>query len=580
MEECLKAYLLCHNTKSRYNEKTPLILDHRTQLKEHSEVLNFCHQLNFSFEGNLKITSEMINSYKIKAFNQHEFYPILSINDFSKTRKKFSILIGEKYSSTNNINVLNATLYVWTNDLNSIINYLKMSESSKEVLKENSKNLQEKGFQLMYYCKKEMTYIEKNIFLNKKKIKESSHSLNETELDDLYNEYETDLEFLSGLFCDYELKPAVFQTINNFKEARIKLHLISEDDEEKVMCIAYKTNVINPNSNIKKLIAEDDESLSTKIKYILNSMKKELIYNDQNPRLIDNNDQKSRRKLRKNRSMGLKKVPDDFKKKEKFSLVLNGKTLELILNSKSLTNYFKFILLFCSEFIGFELLPAQKKLLVNLVKTINTNKDSNIIAIGNNNRDYLMMQESNVSFQIHSNLLGKNLNADICFHKFQYLSNLIFVYSKISLYIIDNILSWSFISGQIFLVFSFALQINVLDKNNMIISPLFITLILKNIFIFSIFLLAFMKVKYHLLFLQKLPILFSQKTLTKNNEIKCLFSKILIPSILIGFFIYLYQQIVEIFDLIDVEYFQFEVFAIMSWISYSQVFNYFFLNLI
>lgn len=564
LEESFKAYLLCHSTKSKFDQNMPSILNHRTERKEHASVLKFCKELGFSFEGSLKISSEMINAYKIQVLNFHEFYPILSINEYSEKRKRFSILVGEKYSLVNDINNSNATLYVWSNDLNSLINNLEMRENFKEEIRENTNLLKEKGFQIIFYCKKEISAEEKLQFLSKKKSKESHNFDSSSELDELYDEFEKNLEFLSGIYFEYELKPNVIETLNVFKEAKIKLHIVSEDNEEKVMAIAYKSQILNPSSNIKKLIATNDENLTTMMKYILNNIKKELHHFEEANFLNKNEKNIKRRRVIKQ--------SEKLKKNERYILIIDGKTLQLILESKTHTNNFNFLIMLCAHFIGFNLLPSQKKLLITLLNTVESPKyESNIIAIGNNDSDYTMLQEANISIEIHDFQMERHLNGDIYLNSFEKIHEVLLVSSSIGAEIIKNIVCSLLFSGQVFLFSCFVSQISSAETDISKIKPIYFTLLMKNWIVLSIVVFLFMETSQKPLMLQMIAMLHARKITLKINPFVWFFSKICLPSILTVFLFntfLVFGYTSGAFYIKTIEQYQFEFFLCFSVISY------------
>jgi len=540
-------------------------LSHETQIKQQSAALKFCRGLGFFFEGSLKISAEMIHVYKIRVFEENEFYPILSINDYSPKRNKFSILISEKYSSFNYTQELSATLYVWSNDLNSILNVLNLSESSKEKIKENSQKLKENGYQIMYYCKKEMTSSQKNDFLHKKKLKQTAINFNNEELDDLYNEIEFDLDFILGVYFEYDLKLFAIESIQDLIEAKMKLFLLSEDNEEKIMATAYKTKIITHESNIKKMSANDEESLAITIKYILNNIKKDIIhYNDQ----INTNEKKSKMFSSK----------DFFKMSDKLVLIFDGKTLEMILNSKYSTNHFKFLILISSHFIAYNMTPILKKEIIRMMKSIIQMKYAmSFLAIGNNHGDSMMLKEADISFEIHDDRRFESIKADIYLESFRKFSEIVLVSGRLSSEMIENIIYWLLFAGNILTYVKFIYEFFSFYSHTELIPIIFMTLIMKNCLILSIACFCLLKDKKNPLFLMAFPVLYVKKTALKRFEIKNFVLKIMLPSAIscsILFIFTIFDSFTNQSQIKTVEEVQIQIFIEISLLIYIQVKNF------
>ena len=579
LEESLKAMLLCHNTKTKFDKKHRDVLSHETLIKQHARALKFCVDLGFSFEGSLKISDGMIHSYKIKVFEYNEFYPILAINNYSKNRNRFSILVGEKYSISSFNDESKATLYVWSCNLNSIINLLNISEGGKEILKENSQNLKELGYQIMFYCKKELSNEEKNEFLHKKEVKQSGFNFDDEQLDDLYNETECNLDYIVGVYFEYTLKKFVPETIECFKDAKMKLCLLSDDNEEKTMSVAYKSKIIGLDSKTKRLIANDNESLINIIKYILNNLKKDIVHHND---LHGHHDLSvTTPKKRKSKKKNVINSPANFFKiRDKFVLVTNGKTLELIQKGKYSYNHFKFLLMFCSHFICFESPPLLRKQLIVMVKELIKEKfDLNVMAIGNNPGDFMMLQEADISFEIHSEKFA-SINADIFCDSFKNLNDIICVHARLNCELMVNIIYWFLFSGNVVTYFRFLYDFFAYFSQTEVIPTILYTLVFKNLLILSILCFYLCKPTKNPLFLKNYPILYKKKPVPIKFEINNFIFKIILPSVISSGFIFIFVLFDDFGEYVvskTIDEFQIEVFLALSFLIYFQVHFIFFL---
>ncbi len=521
LEEVVKAFLLCHDTKTKFKKRsnTPI---HLTVKKDHECALNFCRDIGLDFSGNVKITQQKINSYKVKAFADfNEFYPIISVNEYTATRNRFSILVGEKF-----MNELNEeskfTLYVWSNELASVIDLLRLDYFLKEKLKEVSQKLKEKGFQMMYYCKKELDFYEKNNFLLKKDSIKSGINLNQLELDAFYNEIEKDLDYVIGATYSYILKPYVIETLSDFQAANMKMFLISGDSEDKTMAVAYASKFVQQGHLLKRLISDDNTKLFIMMKYIFNTFKKETDENENG--FADYNNQFG--KIRKNIQ---KKSIVDFQLKNKFTLIVDGKTLEVIFQNRYLANHFKFLLLLCSQFIGFNTNQFVNRNLILMVKKLyGKQTNETILAIGYG--ESFMMQEADISIEIE-NSNKKNGCCDIEVSDFKNLTNIVLIWSKISF---ENILNNLYSLGYIacFLTYlRFISSFFSYFSHNEIIPTVIYVLIYKNFLLLSLYSQIFIEKRINFAILKRFPILYREKNWKKNYEIKSLVWETVVPSL-------------------------------------------------
>ena len=396
----------------------------------------------------------------------------------------------------------------------------------------------------------------------KKNSIKSGINVNQIDLDDFYNEIESNLEFLIGVTYTCVIKENVVKTLKDFQEAKMKIFMISGDSEDKTMAVAFKTKLIERGYTLKRLVANDNKKLFIMMKYIFNTFRKEM---DDNQRGRDN--------LRKDSN---KKSIFEFKQKNIFTLISDGKTLEIIFQNKYLANHFKFLLLLCKNFIGYNMTQYANKELVMMVKKLfceNTNET--ILAIGSTYGDLVMMQEADISMEIQQKNKNKAFFSDISLSDFKYTSSIVFIWSKVGLENVQtNLYNLAFVACFL-TYFRFICSFLSYFSESEIVPTVFYVLIFKNFIILSILEQILIKTQTKIALLKRFPILHKQTNWKKNYEMKVVALEILIPSALLAFFvfvlIYFHGQEINFPQSKTMSEFQSETYIIFTIVLYAKV---------
>lgn len=383
----MHAFALCHKSKSKINPKdmASIIID--TAHQDHEIALDFCKYLDYTFSAASKISSQKILSYKIVTPISSEFYPILSTNEYSK-RNRFSILVSTSYENKNLDEIIHqpSTLFVWTDKIASVIERVNLSAVLKERLKDYIEVLIKNGIRMDFYFKRELNEFETSKFIEK--LINIKAKLNEKEisheLEVFYDEWENNLDYIVGAALSNTIRKNLSTSLNELEEAQMKIFLLSKDNEERTLPTAYKAKLLTEGTNIKRLIANDYETLFILIKYILNSLK-----NSQSEILP--NSQASRKS-------GLSSL---IEKSQKLILILNGKSFDIIQANAYLLNHFLFLIVACDGLIAFEMSSVQREKLLLLVQNLlNSCTNEKVLYIGHSAGDQRLFQYANAAIEI------------------------------------------------------------------------------------------------------------------------------------------------------------------------------------
>lgn len=361
-----------------------IIID--TAHQDHEIVLDFCKYLDYTFSAASRISLQKILSYKIITPASCEFYPILSINEYSK-RNRFSILVSTIYENKNleEITHESSTLFVWTDKIASVLDRLNLSAVLKERLKEYIEVLMKNGMRLNFYFKRELNNYETSQFMEKLMNIKAKFNEKEVsnELEAFYDEWENNLDYIVGAALSNPIRKLLSASLNELEEAQMKIFLLSKDSEERTLPTAYKTRLLTDVTDIKRLIANDYETLFILIKYILNSLKKS------QSQFLPNSQPKQ--KIRMNR----------IEKSQRLILIINGESFDIIQTNAYLLNHFLFLIVACDGLIAFEMSSIQREKLLFLVQNLlNECTNEKVLFIGHSAGDQKLFQLANAAIEI------------------------------------------------------------------------------------------------------------------------------------------------------------------------------------
>jgi len=238
------------------------------------------------------------------------------------------------------------------------------------------------------------------------------------------------------------------------------------------------------------------------------------------------------------RNSSQKKSLFDFQTKSKFTLITNGKTLELIFQNRYLSNHFKFLLLLSSQFIGFEMTQFINKELMLMVKgMIGSVTNETIMVVGNSYGGMALMQAADISIEITDNK-SKIFISDITMTNFKNLTNIVFVWSKINLENVQKKIYYLFYAFCLLTYLRFLASFMCFFSHGEIIPGLFFFMVFKNFLIWFALDQFIMGNHVKIALLKRFPILYRQKDWKNHFQIKGLLNEVLLESFLLAFTIF------------------------------------------
>ncbi|CRG96436.1 guanylyl cyclase, putative [Plasmodium gallinaceum] len=235
----------------------------------------------------------------------------------------------------------------------------------------------------------------------------------EQRLENVAEEVEKDLIYLGITGVKDRLQKKVTKTVEILNQSGIRIWMLTGDNVEYSLHIAFLCKFLNPHTKIFHAILDNSNSKKLKKEgmalYELFHMEKE-----------------------------------EKKPYENLCLLITGKNLQTFLNHTDLQTHFLNMACSSDVVIASRITAKQKAFIVRLIKN-RLYPTPNTLAIGDGANDIAMIQEANIGVSIMtSECIISAGYSDYCIKKFCYLRKLLFIYGSKHLYTISIILYWNF----------------------------------------------------------------------------------------------------------------------------------------
>ena len=364
VDELMKAMILCHGARVVYEGTEKKFFE--SYRKEEETCLKFAKCCSYIFDKGNKY--ERANIYSVNIRNNKDNFQILGTNEFSYSRKRFSLVVKGETDKT-------ATLYCKGNP-SALQGLMKMGPEDKDWLDSVVRNFKEKGLKCCIYTKRELSEKEAENF--SKTINNLKNSLmsQTRELENVAVNMENNMEFLGIVGLKENVRKEAIDLIEYFGELNINLWILSGDTFENTMNVGFSTNILNSKMDPFFIIETGQEELLVSIRNILGEVKLVIDPYKQN---FDNI-----RSFQKERSLMEDKriakrgttimtskfsITNDIRKLlDNKYLVINGDSLNVILHDRYLKPHFNFLLSLMKNVIAYNLNPHHKQEFIKIIK--------------------------------------------------------------------------------------------------------------------------------------------------------------------------------------------------------------------
>ena len=382
IKDTITSMLLCNNVTPIISNENPDIITYQASSPDEIALVKFAEKLN------MRLIYRTDKEIKIKNISGTiEEYNILANFPFSSDTKRMGIILqNKKYGHI---------IFYLKGAENVMMNFVKKEYVG--YIKENTENLATKGLRTLVLTQKLIPLKEFKIWFDEYSEALTSMDNRKQKLRDVISKLENNMEFLCVTGVEDLLQNEVATTIDNLRNAGIKLWMLTGDKVETATCISISTGLKAKNHKIFTLTYDqikDEENPENEI----NKLKEKLEeYN--NKIMID---------------------PHLF--------ILDGDTLDLAL--KQCQKEFYESAMQAPSVVCCRCSPTQKRL---IVKNIKKYTNCRTAAVGDGGNDVAMIQEADVGIGIVGKEgLQASLASDYSIKEFKNLSILILWWGRIA----------------------------------------------------------------------------------------------------------------------------------------------------
>jgi magnesium-transporting ATPase (P-type) len=393
---------------------------------EDRAISNFLSSLGFQIacmksaeENSIDEDGISLNKYSTfylssRYFNSRQEFDLICVNSLTKNRAKMSLIVRDTYKT-------DEYLLIVKGDDTSFRNCFNMQTMGAKELNQYKSLLSDykvKGFKRIVIGCKALTKDEVEEYLAVyNTICDSSREQLEA-FENHARKIETDLFFVGCIGVKDIIREDAIHLADSFNKAKIQSNILSGDTLDNCLTLAKEIGLtkakFNDTSTYFSLSFSTEVQGSRDLRRILEHLYETIV--DNNMENIDKmlesekkNEKKSKTRFKDLFSlkggvaqlMTEKQKEDDEKEiisdvRLKKTLLINGKSMPIIMKSRLLSDYFKVVLLFSDCIIGYAMKPNHKAAVVKLTRELG----KTVMAVGDGLNDLGMFSESDISIQL------------------------------------------------------------------------------------------------------------------------------------------------------------------------------------
>lgn len=406
---------------------------------EENLLINFCNYYGFGFSS-CRFGSKSLNvppfmesssiTYILKdAINNKEYkYNVLGINEFSYSRKRFSIFLQDIKNDR-------SILYCKGN-YDAMGERLKLNPDQKNSYELLIKKLANKGLRVLVFGKKLLGQEESLKFFNRYNDLKKSVVSQKRELEKLAITMECELELVGVVGIKEKLRSDAEKTVKEFQSSNSRIWILSGDTYINTFNAGVNVNLYN--STAENDVIHFKETNGDNLRYFMRDILSDMKNYEEAPREInlDESNPEKEKEMERINSNGDK----SSLKEKKFSklakkyfeeklVVVNGDSLAVILKDPFLKLNFIFIMALAQKLIGYNFTPDQKSEFVKIIKEKFLHSPT-VLAVGDGHNDALMLRTADVSIEICDDIKDSSNIGDIRIGSLKTINNLIRVYGR------------------------------------------------------------------------------------------------------------------------------------------------------
>uniref|UniRef100_A0A672JEA8 Phospholipid-transporting ATPase n=1 Tax=Salarias fasciatus TaxID=181472 RepID=A0A672JEA8_SALFA len=414
---------LCHTVMAE--EKTEGELFYQAQSPDEGALVTAARNFGFVFR------SRTPDSISIVEMGQQRRYELLAILDFNNVRKRMSVIVRSPEGK----------LCLYCKGADTII-YERLDPSCSKLMDVTTEHLNEFAGEGLRTLALAYKHLDEDYFRDwRRRHHEASTVLEDREdqLDQLYEEVETDLLLLGATAIEDKLQDGVPQTIEQLSKADIKIWVLTGDKQETAENIGYSCNLLR--EEMKEVFVVSGNSLDD-VRRELRSVPETPLPPPAARRALSLSvlwlSRDAQTAMRLDTAAADSLLPDGVLGKDatvmadetangEYGLVINGHSLAYALERGVERDFLRTACL-CRAVICCRVTPLQKAQVVELVKTY---KRAVTLAIGDGANDVSMIRAAHIGVGISGQEgMQAVLSSDFSFAQFRFLQRLLLVHGR------------------------------------------------------------------------------------------------------------------------------------------------------
>eukprot|EP00735_Rhodelphis_limneticus_P010030 TRINITY_DN2907_c2_g4::TRINITY_DN2907_c2_g4_i1::g.4143::m.4143 TRINITY_DN2907_c2_g4::TRINITY_DN2907_c2_g4_i1::g.4143 ORF type:complete len:1247 (+),score=388.28,sp/P98200/AT8A2_MOUSE/42.59/0.0,E1-E2_ATPase/PF00122.15/4.7e-16,Hydrolase_like2/PF13246.1/1.9e-13,Hydrolase_like2/PF13246.1/1.5e+04,Hydrolase/PF00702.21/2.8e-06,Hydrolase/PF00702.21/0.00042,HAD/PF12710.2/9.5e+03,HAD/PF12710.2/1.4e-11,Hydrolase_3/PF08282.7/2.8e+03,Hydrolase_3/PF08282.7/0.011 TRINITY_DN2907_c2_g4_i1:61-3741(+) len=420
---------VCHTVVAEVSEKDPKEIIYQAESPDEGALVKAAKELGYEFIT--RTTKGVV--VKIAGQKEQE-YQILATNQFNSTRKRMSVLVRRP----------DGQYLLYCKGADNIMLARSDRQEDRATLDKHLAMFANEGLRTLVLSVRELSSNDALAWLKKYEEALCAMKDRDEQMMQVAEEIEKNMKIVGATAIEDRLQDGVPQTIADLGRAGVKLWVLTGDKQETAINIGYSCKLLLPDSKLIKVLDEHRDKLQAQVTKLLNHFGKlnkstsrlaflnnilPLGKNQANPNSSDYSDESEELQLFET---------------DHLALIVDGAALAIIFDDQDLKNNFLKLACICKVVIACRVSPAQKALIVRLVKK-GLNPSPMTLAIGDGANDVGMIQEAHVGVGISGKEGMQAVNSsDFAIAQFRFLKRLLLVHGRWNYKRMSKVVLYSF----------------------------------------------------------------------------------------------------------------------------------------
>jgi phospholipid-translocating ATPase len=446
LEQQILGFLLCNNVKVSKDEQGETIIQGASP--DELCIVDFARDLGYEIVSRSKHHLKLCNLQNVQIK-----YTILKEFAFSSELKRMGMLVTKSVrpgSGTNHGDVDEESDVIFIlKGADSIMIPFMSNPENQQFIRETTEDLAKQGYRTLVFGSKTMSRAEYNRWQQRMNNAENEQMDMElgaendknNQVEELRYELENGLDFLCVTAVEDLLRDDVRSSIINFREAGIKVWMLTGDKLETAKCVSICTGFKSEKEEFLSITGLDPQEIQIQLNKLIGKNSEQSNTLGKNSNFYTNNynnfqinptitnEAQQLNPLRMSDSSGMIEQMGKIIIEDK-CLLISGDTLAIILKNKTLKEIFLKKAPLANSVVLCRCAPKQKSIIASLLK----NKLNKVVcSVGDGGNDVGMIQASSLGIGIEGREGRQaSLASDISVIEFSHLQKLLFWHGRLS----------------------------------------------------------------------------------------------------------------------------------------------------